>query len=242
MSGIRYVLFGAVAAAGMAVPQGAEAQSSDGWWSWALQDLAGGSVTADVLRRAAQDGNSGILDVILERTRGTGEARDRAERTRDGRYEDDRYEDGRYEDRGRSERGRSGQKAGPPFCRNGEGHPVHGRQWCRDKGFGTDSRRDVRWDDRGGWGDIILDGPRGTDRRQRTVDQGGLIDVLGDVVFRRVDGERRRLGGSTPLEGRWLMTGDGGRVLQIRSGTVPVAELTDLDGDRKVDLVLVPRR
>ena len=24
---------------------------------------------------------------------------------------------------------------GPAFCRSGEGHPVHGRQWCRDKGW-----------------------------------------------------------------------------------------------------------
>lgn len=38
---------------------------------------------------------------------------------------------------GRGARGNSGKaKAkkgnGPPFCRNGQGHPVHGMDWCRD--------------------------------------------------------------------------------------------------------------
>jgi len=28
-----------------------------------------------------------------------------------------------------------GNGKGPAFCRSGEGHPVHGRQWCRDKGW-----------------------------------------------------------------------------------------------------------
>ena len=59
------------------------------------------------------------------------------------------HEQGR---RGEYKRG-AGQKAGngPPFCRNGEGHPVHGRQWCVDKGwgFGNDRRVfDTRRDDR----------------------------------------------------------------------------------------------
>jgi hypothetical protein len=26
---------------------------------------------------------------------------------------------------------------GPPFCQNGAGHPVHGRRWCEDRGFGV---------------------------------------------------------------------------------------------------------
>lgn len=28
-----------------------------------------------------------------------------------------------------------GNGNGPAFCRSGEGHPVHERQWCRDKGW-----------------------------------------------------------------------------------------------------------
>lgn len=53
------------------------------------------------------------------------------------RRDDDRRDDRRdrraierYEDR------RGEADRGPPFCRNGQGHPVHGRQWCVDKGFG----------------------------------------------------------------------------------------------------------
>ena len=36
--------------------------------------------------------------------------------------------------------------ASPSFCRSGAGHPVHGRAWCIDKGFGL-GRSYVRHDD-----------------------------------------------------------------------------------------------
>jgi hypothetical protein len=36
--------------------------------------------------------------------------------------------------------------ASPAFCRSGAGHPVHGRSWCIDKGFGL-GRSYVRHDD-----------------------------------------------------------------------------------------------
>lgn len=50
-------------------------------------------------------------------------------------------------------RGRNGH--GPPFCRSGAGHPVHGRAWCLEKGWGLgfrdrvffDGRDIVFWDD-----------------------------------------------------------------------------------------------
>ncbi len=35
-----------------------------------------------------------------------------------------------------------GNGNGPAFCRSGEGHPVHGRQWCRDKGWDVAQQRD----------------------------------------------------------------------------------------------------
>jgi hypothetical protein len=39
---------------------------------------------------------------------------------------------------------------GPAFCRSGEGHPVHGWAWCREKGWTRDnSFWDRVRDDRG---------------------------------------------------------------------------------------------
>ncbi|HEX7119681.1 MAG TPA: hypothetical protein VF212_12880 [Longimicrobiales bacterium] len=135
--------------------------------------------------------------------------------------------DGRWDDRRRGDRG----GRGPKFCRNGEGHPVHGRRWCAEKGFG---RYDV-WR-RVGWGDIVF-GDVG--RREASLGRGTLIDILGDVVFGRLSEAGRRSGGG-PLQGRWLRAGGyGGDVLQVRSGDRPLAELTDLDGDGRVDAVLL---
>lgn len=210
MHRVRYTTLALIAGA-LLMPQGAVAQSGDGWWEWALDEVA--ELRSDDGRRAVADARREgrtIGDVIFGR------------------------------DEARSQRGARADRKGPPFCRNGQGHPVHGRQWCRDKGFGLGSGS-ARWEDRG-WEDIILGSPRRGDRRQRTMDQGGLIDVLGDVVLGRLDGERRRLGGRAALEGRWLDLRQGGRVLQIRSGNVPVAELSDLDGDGRVDVTLVPRQ
>lgn len=220
MKAFRYVVAGTALAMGLTLaPQAAEAQDTRDWWGWALGELV-------------RSGRSQALPLPRRDDRYP----DRYPRTGD-RYPDqypDRYPDDRYE--------RRGKKNGPKFCQSGAGHPVHGRQWCRDKGYDVRrDRRDVYWEDRG-WEDIILRAPRRTDRRGGIVDNGGLIDVLGDIVFRRVDGERRRLGGREPLTGRWMSPAGGARVLQIRSGSLPVAELTDLDGDGRIDAALVPRR
>jgi hypothetical protein len=40
---------------------------------------------------------------------------------------------------GRNSDGRNGN--GPAFCRNGQGHPVHGWEWCRQRGWGNDTYR-----------------------------------------------------------------------------------------------------
>jgi hypothetical protein len=136
-------------------------------------------------------------------------------------------------------RGNARAQQGPKFCQNGQGHPVHGRQWCRDKGFGG-GVFDGRWDNRG-WDDVIFRAPRGTDRRRGAVDQGGLIDILGDVVFGRLVSERSQIGATGPMTGRWIQA-DGASVLQIRAGGVPLAELTDLNGNGRADAVLVTRR
>ncbi|MGH7475566.1 MAG: hypothetical protein ACRELD_04700 [Longimicrobiales bacterium] len=206
---------------GVGFPGATSAQSSD-WWDWALPRLAGGEVIRTergTYRIPAQRGDNDDW-----------ERRRAGDRGPIGRRDDDR---GVWDERGRDER----RGRGPAFCRSGEGHPVFGRRWCVDKGFGLGGR-DVRWDRRRAWEDVILRGPR--DRRFE--DDRGLIDVLGDVVFGRLDTQRRQMGGERPLDGRWLRLDNGATVLQVRSGSLPIAELTDIDADGRVDVVLVPRR
>jgi hypothetical protein len=56
---------------------------------------------------------------------------------------------------------------GPAFCRSGAGHPVHGRRWCLQKGFGLG--RDVLFDTR---------------RRGRTRQGDIVIGRDGEIVIR----------------------------------------------------------
>lgn len=154
---------------------------------------------------------------------------DRYERARRERY-DDRY-DGRYEDRYDDRYRRNG----PAFCRSGEGHPVHGRQWCRDKGFalGRERSRDV-------WGDIIYRQPRDRRYDSRTMSRGTLADILGSVVLGRFDNYGRSYYGSNgTLNGRWL--DNRGSTLQLFMGGIPIARLIDSNFDGRVDNVILAR-
>jgi hypothetical protein len=138
----------------------------------------------------------------------------------------------------RGGQGNARGQQGPPFCRNGQGHPVHGPQWCVQQGFGLGGG--AIWE-RGRWEDVIFRQPRDR-RRSAQMDRGGLLDVLGDVVFGRVDNRRRQLGANDPLNGRWYRDSQtGADVLQIRAGGIPIAELTDLTGDGRADLILLNR-
>jgi hypothetical protein len=125
---------------------------------------------------------------------------------------------------------RRGQQA-PAFCRNGQGHPVHGRHWCIDRGFGLGGVvwRQQRWDD------AVLRTPR----RGSRADRAALGDLLGAVIIGRLEGHSRRIGLNDALTGRWLATDRGGTILEIRSGRAPIAELVDLDGNGRFDLVLL---
>jgi hypothetical protein len=122
-----------------------------------------------------------------------------------------------------------GPGGGPPFCQNGQGHPVFGRDWGYQQGFGVGRGGDL--------GDIIFRSP-GRDRR---LNQGGLIDVLGDVVFGRVQERSRTLGARDPLYGRWHAAPGGGQALSIRSGDLIIAELVDQTLDGRVDLFRLRR-
>ena len=232
---MRSVLFGAMAAGLVLVGAStAEAQES-GWWDWAL---------AEVLERSsARDAPLIWSERTDRRDRRVGD---------DDRYEDDR--DDRYDRRtrraseavrGRAGRGRDVRRGGgPPFCRSGRGHPVHGVQWCREKGWavGVD-RRDRRWDRRSGLEGVILDRDRGPILRQsRTeLDRRDVLGILGEAALLRLT-RAAGLDRRAPISGRWLEPTDRAGVLQLRSGRVPLAELSDVDGDGRVDAVLFPRR
>ena len=119
---------------------------------------------------------------------------------------------------------------GPPFCRNGQGHPVHGMQWCRDKGWTNGySLRNV------GWEDVIL--------RRRNVAQGDLgrsvlSDILGRAVYSRFDTQRERLGVNAPLTGRWQETSNG-TLLDLFAGGLQIAQILDRNRDGRADVVLL---
>ena len=249
-----------------ALPDTATAQSrtNDGWWDWAARserttrtDRTPRTERGDRTERRTEP--RGTVRPRTERRRTTRRdrrddpRRDRVEDRRrdrdddwrdddwddDDRYDDDR--DDRYEDRGRRAR-----KNGPPFCRNGAGHPTKGMQWCYDKGY-VDRRADRRYDDRrrdrrdDRWErrsieDIIFGTPRDRDRRTRTVNRSVLDDILGRRAFTDLTSVA-----SGPLTGRWVYPDATSRVLQLRDSRGPLAEMTDFDGDNRVDLFLVDR-
>lgn len=75
------------------------------------------------------------------------------------------------------------RNAGPSFCRSGAGHPVHGRQWCLDKGWGVGSSGRVYrerdrlyfWD-----GDDVIVVP---DRFTVTADRGFWNRLVNRLAF-----------------------------------------------------------
>lgn len=129
-------------------------------------------------------------------------------------------------------------RKGPAFCRSGAGHPVFGRRWCAEKGFGLGGPAwgPIRWERRH-WLDALPRTRRGD--RLGPLGDRGLLDVLGPTVYERLHRERLRFGTRAPLTGRWLRPRSTSLVLQIRSGPVALAELTDFGGDGWFDVVLV---
>ncbi len=205
--GTLAALLAASAAAWLApTPAGAQERAAEGWWSWALPAvLDGAPLNTPKGEIRLPHGRRGDDDA------GPGAA------ARDARG------------KAASAPGRDKRRGnGPPFCRDGRGHPVHGLEWCRDKGWDDDGRL---WQ-RASWPDVIF----GRDETESDVlDRRSLGDVLGEIVLGRFDERSRYLGLADALVGRWVALDGGGTVLQVKSGDVPVAELTDADGDGRVD-------
>ena len=65
---------------------------------------------------------------------------------------------------------------GPAFCRSGAGHPVHGWQWCRDKGWDSSNRSVWNTRDRRDDGRVIVLEPDGRTTRDRDRDDDDARD------------------------------------------------------------------
>lgn len=186
------------------------------------------------------------LSRVAERGRGRGLGRDAvAVAHRDGRVrltnrrgellvdmDDDRLREmGAWRLRRLGDRQPAGNA--PAFCRSGAGHPVWGRDWCLQKGFGLGSQDGTLWS-RGAINDVTF---RRTDTPR--LDRGGLLDVLGDVVLGRLALQAVTLGYDQPLMGLWLTPPSGPRILQVHSGSYPVAELVDTNRDNRAEVLYV---
>jgi hypothetical protein len=130
------------------------------------------------------------------------------------------------------------KEGSPAFCRSGQGHPVWGRQWCLDKGFGLGAERDVRWGTTRNIGDIIL----GRQTRSGILTRDALLSLLGPVAFDRLALHALTLGYTDPLTGRWRSEASGPNVLLVNSGSRPIAEFVDTNRDQRSDLMLVALR
>lgn len=137
---------------------------------------------------------------------------------------------------GEPDRAKSGA---PSFCRSGAGHPVWGRQWCVDKGFGLGQQGNIRWTRVVDPRSILIRQPVTTGVLARDV----LLDVLGDIVFNRLAAQAITLGYVEPLSGRWIgEPGAGPKVLLLSAADRPVAEMVDVNRDGWVDMLVVAAR
>jgi len=128
------------------------------------------------------------------------------------------------------------QQNGPSFCRSGAGHPVYGRQWCIDRGFGLGSAS---------WRKVppgqikfgrVPQGPINTTR----LGWREVAEILTDAALDEIFGESQYDLDRERLTGEWR-GGDteGLLVFELMLGDDPVAELTDLDLNGEIDVVLI---
>lgn len=129
------------------------------------------------------------------------------------------------------------REGAPSFCRSGEGHPVWGRQWCLQKGFGLGDPSDYQWAAARDIGDVMFTRPV-----VGTLTRDALYNLLGQVAFDRLALHALTLGYAEPLTGVWRTEPGNPGLLLVNSGQWPVAELVDQNGDQRPDLMLVALR
>jgi len=123
----------------------------------------------------------------------------------------------------------------PSFCRSGAGHPVWGRQWCIDKGFGLGDYQDYRW----GQSTDLGDWTYGREVYQPSITNSILQSLLGTTAYNRLALHAVELGLLEPLTGRWVSQQTGPQLLTVNSGQYPVAEVVDSNRDFRWDDLLV---
>jgi hypothetical protein len=126
----------------------------------------------------------------------------------------------------------------PAFCRSGAGHPVWGRQWCVDKGFGLGTFQDVRWGRTTTVGDVIF----GRSVQTGRLTTESLLGLLGATAFNRLALHAVTLGYTEPLIGTWAADPTEPNVLLVNAGPAPVAEFVDANRDGRPDFMLVALR
>jgi hypothetical protein len=188
----------------------------------ALPEQAQSQSVKDIVRDAQER-----AEAERERANDRREAERRRDDRADRRDRDRRaQEQRRNRDRAAQNR-RGGNGAGPPFCRNGAGHPVHGMQWCRDKGFGSG----YTWRP-GSIGDIII----GRDtRRSGSLSGRALEDVIGRDASRRVQNLGRQGGFTGNMLGTWIDRD----TLELSVGGAPLVRLLDRNGNGRIDQALI---
>ena len=129
------------------------------------------------------------------------------------------------------------KEGAPSFCRSGEGHPVFGRDWCIEKGFGLGRSNNLRWG-RSDIDDVIFTRRVATSR----LAADGLLGLLGSSAFDRLALHAVTLGLLEPLTGMWVDDPSGPRVLLVNSGTAPIAEIVDRNRDDRPEVLFVTRR
>lgn len=160
---------------------------------------------------------------------------DRYARRHDRRY--DRRHDRRHDRRNH-------RRDAPPFCRSGRGHPVHGYRWCVENGFAPPRRYAHRPSPRRHWRPyrhdrvlVVRHAPVRVVRPRVAFDVRVIVDLLGPGLYGDIRGHARRHGYRGTPVARWVPYGDRGWVLQVRQHGRPLAELVDVDGDRRLDAV-----